>query len=49
MPDFLIALLLKPFILFVLCVFVLYPCRLLAMRFLPEGRLKRILLTRIGP
>ncbi len=44
----LIGLLLKPLILFLFVALVLYPVRRLAMRYLPEGRLKRVLLVRIN-
>jgi hypothetical protein len=42
------ALVLKPLVLFVLCAAVLYPARRAVMRWLPEGKLKRVLLFRWG-
>ena len=42
------AILLKPLAFFAFVALVLYPIRRAAMRWLPEGRLKRILLRRIS-
>lgn len=42
-----LALILKPFVLLILAVCVLIPARLAAQRFIPEGRIKRILLWRL--
>ncbi len=42
--SFAIAMLLRPFALFILLACVLLPIRFALMRFMPEGRLKRILL-----
>lgn len=43
-----IAIFLKPFVMFVLTVLVLYPARVMATRYIPEGRMKRLLLRRIS-
>ena len=48
MPNWLIAVLLRPFVLLILGVLVLYPCRRLVERKMKDGRLKRLLLTRIS-
>lgn len=45
MEPWLIALILKPFALLALSVLVLYPATLLARRYVPEGKLKRLLLS----
>lgn len=42
--SFAIAMLLRPFALFILLACVLLPIRFALMRFMPEGRFKRILL-----
>jgi hypothetical protein len=42
-----IAILIKPLAFFLLAALVLYPARMAAKRWLPEGRLKRLLLLRI--
>jgi len=42
--SFAIAMLLRPFALFILLACVLLPIRFALMRFMPEGRLKRVLL-----
>lgn len=44
----LLGLVLKPLLTFLVVAAVLYPARRLAMRYLPEGRLKRILLFRLN-
>lgn len=49
MTPWLLALLLKPLILLVLGVFVLYPARMLVQKKMKDGKLKRLLLTRVGP
>ena len=41
------ALLLKPFVILVFFALVLIPARLAVMRFMPDGKLKRLLLTRV--
>ena len=46
--NFAIAILLKPFVLFVLTACVLYPARRAVMRHMKEGQLKDLLLFRIG-
>lgn len=43
-----IALVIKPLAFFLLTALVLYPARRAAMKWLPEGRLKRLLLRRIN-
>jgi hypothetical protein len=48
MPDWLIATLLRPFVLLLLGAWVLYPARVAVIRHMPEGRLKRLLLIRIS-
>lgn len=48
MADWQIALLIKPFVLFVLCVLVLYPARRYVERKMKDGRLKRLLLLRLS-
>jgi hypothetical protein len=40
------ALVLKPLFFMLVCALILYPARRAVMRWLPEGRLKRILLFR---
>ena len=47
MEPWQIAIVLKPFALLVLAVVVLIPARLAAQRFIPEGRIKRLLLRRV--
>lgn len=47
MEPWMWAVLLKPFAFLVLAVLVLIPARMAAQRFIPEGKLKRILLWRI--
>lgn len=47
MEPWQIAILLKPFALFVLAVLVLYPARRYVQRRMPEGKLKRLLLLRL--
>ena len=47
MEPWQIAIVLKPFALLVLAVFVLIPARIAAERLIPEGRVKRILLRRV--
>jgi hypothetical protein len=46
--EWLIALLVKPLILFCLAAFVLYPARIAFKRWFPEGRIKRLLLLRVN-
>lgn len=46
--DFILSFLLRPMILIVLFVGVLYPCRLWVMRKMKDGKLKRLLLRRIA-
>ena len=43
------AVLLKPFLFIVLAVGVLIPARLAVIRYMRDGKLKRMLLTRVGP
>ena len=42
------AILIKPFMLFVVTVLILYPARMAMTRYFPEGKLKRLLLRRIS-
>ncbi len=42
-----IALIIKPFVILAFFVLVLIPARLAVMRWWPEGRIKRLLLTRV--
>lgn len=42
------ALILKPLVFFIFAGLVLYPIRRAAMRWLPEGKLKRLLLFRVS-
>ena len=44
-----LAVLLRPLILVLLAVMILTPARLAVQRFLPDGKLKRLLLRRVGP
>lgn len=46
--EFAIAMLIKPFAMFVLTALVLYPARMAVKRHMQEGRLKDVLLFRIG-
>jgi hypothetical protein len=46
--NFVLAILLKPFILFVLAACILYPARKAVMRRMRDGRLKRFLLFRVS-
>jgi hypothetical protein len=48
MPDFAIALLLKPFVALAILAGICLPVRLLIERRMKEGRLKRLLLSRFG-
>jgi hypothetical protein len=48
MEPWAIAVLVKPLVLLVLFVVVLYPARWAVQRYLKDGRLKRLLLTRVG-
>ena len=48
MHENLLALLFRPLILFLLVAFVLYPARIAMTKWFPEGRIKRILLWRLG-
>lgn len=43
----LLAVFLRPFVLLVVTVVILYPIRLVLLKYLPEGKLKRFLLLRI--
>jgi len=47
MPDFVLALILRPFVLLLISVLLLIPARLAVQRWLPDGRIKRVLLWRI--
>jgi hypothetical protein len=44
----LLAVIAKPFVMFLLAVAVLYPARRAVMRYWPEGRVKRVLLFRVS-
>lgn len=46
--PWLLGVVLKPLVLFLLCALVLYPARRAIIRWLPEGRLKRVLLRRVN-
>ena len=48
MSNWMIALLLKPLVLLVLFVCVLLPIKLAFQRWMPDGRVKRLLLRRIN-
>ena len=48
MEPWLIAVIVKPLVLFALCVFVLYPARKLTQRAMKDGWLKRLLLRRVN-
>lgn len=48
MEPWQIAVFLKPFVLLILTVCILYPIRVLVQKRMPEGKLKRFLLTRIN-
>lgn len=43
-----LSIFLRPFVLIVLFLCVLYPARLLVQRRMPDGRLKRLLLRRVA-
>jgi len=47
MPDFVLAIILRPFVLLLISVLFLIPGRLAVQRWLPDGRIKRVLLWRI--
>ena len=47
MENWQLALVIKPLAFFLLSALVLYPARLAARKWIPEGRFKRLLLTRI--
>lgn len=49
MPDFALALLIKPFVLLIITVLFLIPGRLAVQKWMRDGKLKRLLLRRIGP
>ena len=42
-----IAIVLKPFAMLIVAVVILIPARMAAERYIPEGRLKRVLLRRV--
>ena len=46
MYDAFLVMFAKPFILFALCLFVLYPTRVAIIKFMPECKLKRVFLIR---
>lgn len=48
MPDFVLALLIKPFVLLIISVVFFIPARL-AVQKMKDGKLKRLLLWRVGP
>lgn len=47
MTDTFWAMLLRPFVLFFLLAFICLPVRFAVKRFIPEGKLKRFLLTEV--
>ena len=49
MPDFVWGLLLKPFLLLFLSALILIPARLAVQNRMKDGKVKRLLLRRIGP
>lgn len=46
--SWVLALLLKPLIFLFFLVCIILPLKILAMKFIPEGKLKRILFTRLN-
>lgn len=48
MQETVLALIFRPLFLFLLVALVLYPARVAMTKYFPEGRLKRILLWRLG-
>ena len=44
-----LAALLRPLVILLLAILVLTPARLAVVRYFPEGKLKRLLLRRVGP
>lgn len=48
MSEWMLAVLLRPFMLFVLAVFVLYPARMAVQKHMRDGKLKRLLLKRVN-
>ncbi len=48
METWLIALFIKPFVAFLVLAVICYPIKLAVVRFMRDGRVKRLLLTRIG-
>jgi hypothetical protein len=47
-PDFAVALFLKPFVFLFVAAFILYPIRVFIIRKMPDGKLKRLFLKRIS-
>jgi len=48
MSDAFFVMFAKPFVLFALCLFVLYPARVAIIKFMPECKLKRLFLIRLS-
>lgn len=48
MPDFAIAIFIRPFVFLVVTLTILLPAKYLTGRYMKEGPLKRLLLSRIG-
>lgn len=46
--EFAIAAFLRPFVLLVLALFILAPARIAVERFMKDGKIKRLLLTRVN-
>jgi hypothetical protein len=48
MSEMQLAILIKPLVMFVVAFFILYPCRKLVEKKMPDGKLKRLLLRRVN-
>lgn len=48
MDNWTLAILIKPFAMFFLTLFVLYPARYAVNRWMPDGKLKRLFLYRVN-
>lgn len=48
MPTWLLAVILKPFILLIVFVGIMWPIKMLFWKFLPDGPMKKLLFTRIS-
>jgi len=48
MPTWLLAVILKPFILLIVFVGIVWPIKMLFWKFLPDGPMKKLLFTRIS-